>query len=70
MPPRSEKQRALFRAAAADPALRKSKGISLSVAQDFNQSDPGGKLPKTVKKKKRAKPGASAVPFYPMPKRK
>jgi hypothetical protein len=48
MPPRSEKQRRLFRAAAADPALRERKGISKKVAVEFNESDPGGKLPTRV----------------------
>jgi hypothetical protein len=67
MPPVSEKQRRLFRAAAANPALRKQKGISLSVARDFNESDPGGKLPTKVKKK-RSKP--TETPYYSMPKRK
>jgi hypothetical protein len=69
MPPVSQAQRGLFRKAAADPAFRQQKGISLSVAQDFNNSDPGGKLPKKVKKKKRAPSGGGSVPFYAMPKR-
>jgi hypothetical protein len=68
MPPVSQSQRGLFRKAEADPAFRKQKGISLSVAQDFNNSDPGGKLPKRVKKK-RSK-GQSEVPYYSMPKRR
>ncbi len=70
MPPVSQAQRGLFRAAAANPALRKQKGISLSVAQDFNNSDPGGKLPKKKKKKNPYAGSAVATPFYAMPKRK
>lgn len=53
MPPRSQQQRKLFRAAEASPEVRKRTGISKKVAQEFNQSDPGGKLPKRVAKKKR-----------------
>ena len=46
MPPVSEQQRKLMRAAAADPGVRKKTGISKSVADDFNKADSGGKLPK------------------------
>lgn len=53
MPPRSEKQRRLMRAAEHNPSLRKKTGISKKVAQEFNDSDPGGKLPTRVKKKKK-----------------
>jgi hypothetical protein len=46
MPPVSEKQRRLFRWAASDPKAAAERGIKPSVAKDFNESDPGGKLPK------------------------
>jgi len=45
MPPVSEKQRRLFRWAAAHPGAAKSRGIKPSVAKEFNAADPGGKLP-------------------------
>jgi hypothetical protein len=46
MPPVSEQQRKLMRAAAADPGVRKRTGISEKVAKEFNAADSGGKLPK------------------------
>lgn len=55
MPPRSEAQRRLFRWAAAHPKQAAKEGISRSVAKEFNDTDPGGKLPKRVKT--RAKKG-------------
>ena len=48
MPPVSQKQRALFRWAAENPKAAAKKGISPKVAADFNNADPGGKLPETV----------------------
>ena len=56
MPPVSEKQRRLFRWAAAHPGAAAKRGIKSSVAKEFNAADPGGKLPmrkaaKHVKKK-------------------
>ena len=49
MPPRTEAQRRAMRAAAAG----KSKiGISRKVGKEFSKADPGGKLPKRVKKRK------------------
>jgi hypothetical protein len=50
MPPVSEKQRRLFRWAAAHPAEAKKRGIKASVAKEFNAADKGGKLPETKKK--------------------
>lgn len=50
MPLRSQQQRKLFRAAAASPEVRRRTGISNKVAAEYNASDPGGKLPKRVKK--------------------
>ena len=48
MPPVSEKQRKLFRWAAANPKAAAKRGIKAGVARDFNKSDPGGKLPTRV----------------------
>jgi hypothetical protein len=45
MPPVSEKQRRLFRWAAAHPKQAKAKGIKPAVAKEFNSADQGGKLP-------------------------
>ena len=45
MPPVSEQQRKAMRAAAANPKVAKKMGIPKKVAQEFNASDPGGKLP-------------------------
>jgi len=53
MPPVSEKQRKLFRWAAANPKAAAKRGIKAGVARDFNKSDPGGKLPEKAKAKKR-----------------
>lgn len=53
MPPVSEKQRRLFRWAAANPKKASKEGIKPSVAKDFNSADPGGKLPETKKKRTR-----------------
>lgn len=51
MPPRSEAQRRLFRWAAANPKQAAKEGISPSVAKEFNNTDPGGKLPSRIKAK-------------------
>lgn len=51
MPPVSEKQRRLFRWAAAHPKAARARGIKPSVAREFNAADPGGKLPSRVKSK-------------------
>jgi len=45
MPPVSEKQRKLFRWAAAHPKEARSRSIKPGVAKEFNEADPGGKLP-------------------------
>jgi hypothetical protein len=45
MPPVSEKQRRLFRWAAAHPGAAKERGIKPSVAKEFNAADKGGHLP-------------------------
>ena len=42
-------------AALKNPAVRKKTGVSLKVAKEFTDADPGGKLPKRVTKKKRRK---------------
>ena len=49
MPPVSEKQRKLFRWAAAHPKEAGKRGIKPSVAKEFNASDKGGKLPMRAK---------------------
>lgn len=49
MPPVSEKQRRFMQAAAHDPAFAKKAGIKRSVAKEFADADPGGKLPTKVK---------------------
>jgi len=46
MPAVSEKQRRFFRWAAANP---KASGVKKSVSKEFNDADPGGKLPEKVK---------------------
>lgn len=46
MPPVSEKQRRFMRFAEAHP---KEAGVSKKVAHEFNQADPGGKLPEKKK---------------------
>jgi hypothetical protein len=48
MPPKSEAQRRAMQAAAHGHS---TLGIPKSVGQDFAESDPGGKLPKRVRKK-------------------
>lgn len=48
MPPKSEAQRRLMHAAAADPAVAAKTGVPTDVAKEFAQSDPGGKLPRKV----------------------
>lgn len=45
MPPVSQAQRRLFRWAAENPKAAAKKGISAGVAKEFNDADPGGKLP-------------------------
>ena len=49
MPPVSEKQRRLFRWAAAHPKAARARGIKGTVAREFNSADPGGKLPMRAK---------------------
>jgi hypothetical protein len=49
MPPVSQEQRKLFRWAAANPKAAAKRGIKASVAKEFNDADPGGKLPAEVK---------------------
>jgi hypothetical protein len=48
MPPVSQKQRALFRWAEENPEAAAKRGIKPGVAKEFNESDPGGHLPKQV----------------------
>lgn len=50
MPPRSEAQRRAMRAAAAGHS---TIGIPRRVGQEFSRADPGGKLPKRKKKKRK-----------------
>lgn len=52
MPPVSEKQRRLFRWAAANPKQAAKEGIKPSVAKEFNKADPGGKLPEEKNRRK------------------
>lgn len=52
MPPVSEKQRKLFRWAAAHPKQASARGIKPAVAREFNNADPGGKLPLRKKGKR------------------
>lgn len=47
MPPVSQAQRAAMRAAASGHS---TLGIPESVGKEFSEADPGGKLPKKVKK--------------------
>lgn len=54
MPPVSQEQRRLMRWAAANPKAAKARGINPAVAREFNNADPGGKLPETVKSGSRA----------------
>lgn len=49
MPPVSQQQRKLMRAAASKKGG--VAGVPQSVGKEFSQSDPGGKLPKTKKSK-------------------
>lgn len=49
MPPVTEPQRKLFRWAAANPKAAAKRGIKPGVAKEFNEADPGGKLPERVK---------------------
>jgi hypothetical protein len=50
MPPKSEAQRKAMRAAAAGES---TLGIPKKVGKEFSAADPGGKLPKKVKPKRR-----------------
>jgi hypothetical protein len=50
MPPRSEAQRRAMRAAAEG---KSTLGIPKKVGKEFSKSDPGGKLPKRKKGKRR-----------------
>ena len=47
MPPKSEAQRKAMRAAAAG---KSTLGIPKKVGREYSKTDPGGKLPKKVKK--------------------
>ena len=47
MPPKSQAQRRAMRAAAAG---KSTLGIPRKVGREYSKSDPGGKLPKKVKK--------------------
>lgn len=47
MPPVSEKQRRFFRWAEANP---KESDVKKSVSKEFNEADPGGKLPEQKSK--------------------
>lgn len=48
MPPKSEAQRRLMRAAAAG----KVKGVPKSVGREYSKADKGGKLPKRKRRKR------------------
>jgi len=50
MPPKSQQQRKAMWAAASG---KSTLGIPRKVGKEFAESDPGGKLPKRVKKKKK-----------------
>jgi hypothetical protein len=50
MPPVSQQQRKAMRAAAAG---KSTLGISKKVGKEFSQADPGGKLPKRKKSRRR-----------------
>lgn len=50
MPPVSEKQRRFMRWAAANP---KASGVPKAVSSEFNAADPGGKLPKEKRDRKK-----------------
>ena len=54
MPPVSEKQRRFMRFAAENP---KASGVPRKVSREFNDADPGGKLPNRVKDGKPVKKG-------------
>jgi len=54
MPPVSEKQRRFMQAAAHDKTFAKEAGIKQSVAREFAEADPGGKLPMRAKKATRS----------------
>lgn len=55
MPPVSEKQRRFMQAAAHNKFFAKKAGIKPSVAKEFADSDPGGKLPMRAKKSRSEK---------------
>lgn len=51
MPPKSEAQRRLMHAAAKGEV----EGVPASVGREFVEADPGGKLPKRLKKRPKKK---------------
>lgn len=55
MPPVSEKQRRFMQAAAHNKSFAKKAGIKPSVAKEFTDSDPGGKLPAKATKSRSEK---------------
>jgi hypothetical protein len=55
MPPVSESQRKLFWWAKNNPKEAAKRGIKHSVAEEFTQADPGGKLPAHVSNDEKAK---------------
>lgn len=55
MPPVSESQRKLFWWAKNNPSAASKHGIKPSVAKDFTEADPGGKLPARVHEGKAVK---------------
>lgn len=50
MPPRSQAQRKAMRAAAAGQS---TLGIPRKVGKEFSKADPGGRLPRRVKKRRK-----------------
>jgi len=60
MPPKSKAQRGAMYAAAAG---KSTLGIPKKVGKEFVKSDPGGKLPKKVKKKGRSRTKGGQNPY-------
>ena len=55
MPPVSQAQRRFFRWAEANPKQAAKRGVSPSVAKEFNEADQGGKLPERKSRADKAK---------------
>lgn len=67
MPFKSQAQRNLMYAIENDPAVSQSTGIPQTVAKKFTAHDPGGKLPKHVKKKGKKRGPPKVAPKNPFP---